>query len=498
MSNAKTEPSAQKPQPQNGWVRKCDLDDYLGRNLPIPTQVVSNEEFIPLPQTAKQRAVEDHLLEAGENNARKLGMDRRQFFRTTCGMAAAFAAMNTVFGHFFRVDAAELFEPAAVDANKTGYFIFDVQTHHVAVGHTKAGPLDILDFRRAGATINPALQKRPPVLSDLYLENYIKEVFLDSDTSMACITGIPGLTDETCILPPDQMVATRRWVNELSRSQRMVSHGLMSPDLGTRNLDAMQFQSEKLKIDAWKSYTGQGLGPDKDGWWLDDEKVAYPSLELTRKLKVKNVCVHKGLAIGLFNEAHCHPKDLVKVSKDFPDLNFLVYHSGLKTLDEALPAAEDGFRKNAYVPWVSDLCQYRKQNPHMTNVYMELGSTFAMMSVTHPMLCAHVLGMIITAFGDDHVLWGTDSIWWGSPQWQIEAMRRLEMPESLMKQFGYAPLTTEVKAKIFGLNAARVYGVDPQAKRNPVPGDYVDQLKKLYKESGNPTPRNTQYGWVHA
>ncbi|MGA8150564.1 MAG: amidohydrolase family protein [Terriglobales bacterium] len=498
MSNSKTTPSPSKPQAQNGWVRKCDVDDYLDRHLPIPTQVVSNEEYIPLPQTRQQRAVENLLLETGARNAKLLGIDRREFFRTSCGMAAAFAAMNTVFGKFFTVDAAELFEPAAVAEKKVDYFIFDIQNHHVAVGHQRADKIDVLEFRRAGATLNPDLRTRPAVLSDLYLENYIKEVFLDSDTNMACITGIPGLTDETCILPPEQMVATRRWVNELSHSQRMVSHGLMSPDLAGRNLHAMQFQAEKLKIDAWKSYTGQGLGPDKDGWWLDDEKVAYPSLELSRKLKVKNICVHKGLAIGLFNEAHCHPKDLVKVSRDFPDLNFLVYHSGLKTLDDALPAAEDGFRKNSYVPWVSDLCQYRKQNSHMTNVYMELGSTFAMMTTTHPMLCAHVLGMIIAAFGDDHVLWGTDSIWWGSPQWQIEGMRRLEMPESLMKQFGYAPLTPEVKAKIFGLNAARVYGVDPQAKRNPIPGDYIDRLRKMYKESGTPAPSNTQYGWVHA
>ncbi len=498
MSNSKTTPSPAKPQPQNGWVRKCDVDDYLDRHLPIPTQMVSNEEYIPLPQTRPQRAVEHLLLETGARNAKLLGIGRRQFFRTSCGMAAAFAAMNTVFGKFFTVHAAELLEADAAVEKKIDYFIFDVQNHHVAVGHQRADKIDVLEFRRAGATLNPDLRTRPAVLSDLYLENYIKEVFLDSDTAMACITGIPGLTDETCILPPEQMVATRRWVNELSHSQRMVSHGLMSPDLAARNLDAMQFQAEKLKIDAWKSYTGQGLGPNKDGWWLDDEKVSYPSLELSRKLKVKNVCVHKGLAIGLFNEVHCHPKDLVKVSKDFPDLNFLVYHSGLKTLDDALPAAEDGFRKNAYVPWVSDLCQYRKQNPQMTNVYMELGSTFAMMVTTHPMLCAHVLGMIIDAFGDDHLLWGTDSIWWGSPQWQIEGMRRLEMPESLMKQFGYAPLTPEVKAKIFGLNAARVYGVDPQAKRNPIPGDYIDQLKKMYKESGTPTPSNTQYGWVHA
>jgi len=96
------------------------------------------------------------------------------------------------------------------------------------------------------------------------------------------------------------------------------------------------------------------------------------------------------------------------------------------------------------------------------------------------------------------VLWGTDSIWWGSPQWQIEALRRLEMTELLMKRFGYAPLTSEVKAKIFGLNAARLYGIDPAAKRNPIPNDYIDLLRKHYKESGTPTPTNTQYGWVRA
>ena len=108
---------------------------------------------------------------------------------------------------------------------------------------------------------------------------------------------------------------------------------------------------------------------------------------------------------------------------------------------------------------------------------------------------AHMLGMMIQAFSDDHVLRGTDSIWWGSLQWQIEALRRLEMPPVLMERFGYAPLTSEVKAKIFGLNAARLYGIDPQAKRNPVPADYVDR-RKQYKQGGNPTPSNTQYGWV--
>jgi hypothetical protein len=103
--------------------------------------------------------------------------------------------------------------------------------------------------------------------------------------------------------------------------------------------------------------------------------------------------------------------------------------------------------------------------------------------------------MLIQSLGPDHVLWGTDSIWWGSPQWQIEAFRRFEMPESLMTTFGYAPLTPHVKAKILGLNAAAVFGVDPGAVLNPVPQDYISRLKAAYLEDG-PRPSLTQYGWV--
>jgi len=492
--NQKTEPSEHpRPEARQGWVRKCDLDDYLGRHLPIPTQVVSNEEFYPLPQTRSQQAVEYHLLEMAGRHAARLGMDRRRFLRTACGMATAFAALNKVFGDYFTVEAAEMAEPAAAEERKEEYFIFDIQTHHVEVGHGL--PL-LLEFRRSGGLYNPELKKSEPRLDDLYLENYVKEIFLDSETAVAAISGVPALTDQENILPADRMVRTRELINRLTRSRRMVSHGLMSPDLGQQNRERMQMQAEKLKIDAWKGYPGQGLGPNPEGWWLDDEKISYPSLEYSQKLGVKNICIHKGLAIGLFNEEHCHPRDVVKVSRDFPDLNFLVYHSGFKSLQDALPAAEEGFKKNPYVPWVSDLCQYRKRNPHLTNVYMELGSTFGMMAVTHPLLCGHVLGMIIDAYGADHVLWGTDSIWWGSPQWQIEALRRLRMPEPLMKQFGYKQLSVEVKRQIFGLNAARVYGVDAKARRNPVPGDWVGQLKKLYQQAGDPRPSNTQYGWV--
>ncbi len=503
MKNRKTDPQPVPPQVESGWeprvkgkwLRKCDVDEFHGGGLPIPTQVVSNEEFIPIRQTAAQKRVEHTLLGLAERGAARLGVARRDFLRTSCGMAAAFAAMNSVFGNYFRVEAAEMLEPAAAPSRLPNEFIFDIQTHHVVAGRNIPA---LLGYRRLAEQWNPVLKDRKHAMDDLYIENYIKEIFLDSDTDMVVISGFPSPTDQTNILPPDQMVKTRTVVDRITSSKRVLAHGLISPDLGPQNTESMQAQAERLKIDAWKGYTGQPLGPRKDGWWLDDEKEAYPVYEYSRKMGIKNICVHKGLPLGGFNVDRCHPRDVVKAALDFPDLNFLLYHSGFKSLKEALPAAEEGFTKNPYVPWVSDICELRRKNPKMTNVYMEIGSTFGQMVVTHPLLCAHVLGMILQSFGADHVLWGTDSIWWGSPRWQIEAMRRLEMPEALMKQFGYKPLTNQVKLQIFGLNSARLYRVDPKAKRGPIPDDYVDRVRKEYQASGAAMPSGTQYGWIPA
>ena len=120
----------------------------------------------------------------------------------------------------------------------------------------------------------------------------------------------------------------------------------------------------------------------------------------------------------------------------------------------------------------------------LTNIYMELGSTFGQLVTTNPTACAHLLGQIIGAFGADHVLWGTDSIWYGTPQWQIDAFRRFEIPEALVEQHGYTPLTRAVKEQIFGLNAARVFGVDVNATRNELPKDYLSRIKMAYLEEG--------------
>lgn len=476
------------------WLQKCEVDERL---LPVPTQIVSNEEFAPPDQTAEQKAVEQRLNDLADSTSKKIGISRREFLISTGGMAAAFLAMNSVFGDYFEVSASELFDPqATAERWPKKQFIFDIHTHHVAAPKIIRNPPLIPGYRQAGAAWgNKALEGRQHSAEDLYLANYIKEMFLDSDTSMAVITGLPAKTDDQNVLTPNEMVETRAEINGLARSKRLIAHGLFSPDLGKANLEEMHRQAEELKPEAWKGYPGQPLADGSVGWWMDDEKVAYPFYEYSKKIGMKNICVHKGLPLPGWEIDHSSPRDVEKAARDFPSLNFLIYHAGFKGVRDAMPAVQDDFKTITDIPWVTDLCKMRKRNPRMTNVYMDLGTTFGMTVITQPKLCAFMLGQMIDAFGEEHVLWGTDSIWWGSPQWQIEAFRRLQMPEDLMKRFGFKPLTDRVKEKIFGLNSAKVYGIDVKAKMNAIPADYVTRLKAKYRAEGA-NPSNTRYGWV--
>jgi hypothetical protein len=185
----------------------------------------------------------------------------------------------------------------------------------------------------------------------------------------------------------------------------MLAHGLVTPQLGQADLDFMDQQASTLKVDAWKGYTGAAPKGFDRGWFVDDEKIAYPMLERARKLGVKRVCLHKGLPLGPVADYN-HPRDLIKAAKDFPDIDFLAYHAGLLTVPSST---------GADVPWTSEFCRMKKAEPGIKNIYMELGSTFGQLVTTNPRACAHVLGQLIDAFGADHVLWGTTPSGTGRP-----------------------------------------------------------------------------------
>jgi uncharacterized protein len=486
------------------WVRKCDLDAESEAPSPIATRYVSNEEFVPPPQTPQQQEFEARLNEMSEEGAKAQGVSRRDFLRSGSGMAAALMALNQVFGDVYQVSADEVKDPKAFEEKRPKkQFVFDVQTHHVDISKkwydtTKDGKAvrSFFTMLRAGA------KSTDDALEQLNRAHYVKELFGDSDTVMAIISGVPTRDWDKNPLPPDQMVATRKYVNDIAGSQRVLSHGLLRPNLGEKELEEMERQVKTLKIDAWKMYTGAELG--EKAWFLDDEKVSYPFWERTRKLGVKNLCVHKGLPLTAFNEKACTPFDLEKVAKDFPDLNFIVYHSAYRGPSDLLHGwvsrgtgekVKDKPTKDPQeIYWTSDLLRILKKNPKIKNIYFELGSTFDMLSRGDPKKCLHMLGQMIQVAGSDHILWGTDSIWNGSPQGQIDRFRRMKMDEKMMKEYKYAELTDEVKDQILGLNAAKLFGIDTTKAWKAIKTDKLTQLKEEYRQDAKPS--NTQYGWV--
>jgi hypothetical protein len=97
---------------------------------------------------------------------------------------------------------------------------------------------------------------------------------------------------------------------------------------------------------------------------------------------------------------------------------------------------------------------------------------------------------LVRYVGEDNVLWGTDSIWYGSPQDQIQAFRAFQLSEALVQQHGYKPLTQSLKTKIFGLNGAKLYGVDPAAVTRRADADAIGRFKRTAKND----PSFTTYG----
>jgi predicted TIM-barrel fold metal-dependent hydrolase len=478
------------------WIRKNRKDRLTGKNLPLPTQVVSNEEYMPMPQTEDQKRVEDLILEMADGYARRLGVSRRNFLKTTGGMATAFMAMNQVFGESFKVSEAEATEPEAFEEQwPKNQFIFDVQTHHVK--DSIKGPAA---FRKMTGKLglNPELAGVTPAPDVLHLGNYTKEMFFDSDTVMAMITGAVIGDKKHHALPVEDMVHTRNSINEAAGSQRMLSHGLGDPTLPDALEDAER-QVKELSIDGFKFYPGNPTGP----WRMDDQEIAYPYFEKCQELGIKNLSFHKGLPIpGRSPEGK--PKywywmvdDIPTAARDFPDLNFIIYHSGMQNMVATLPPGKSGIGDDGYVPWTTDLVKSRREDPSLTNIYMELGTVYAFSVITHPEVAGHLLGQIIDGYGADHVLWGTDCIWWGSPQWLIESFRRFQIPENLREQFGYSMISDADREIIFGLNAAKLYDIDVDAVRKAIPGDKLTAMKAAYREAG-PEPSNTAYGWVAA
>ena len=209
----------------------------------------------------------------------------------------------------------------------------------------------------------------------------------------------------------------------------------------------MRAEAERYDLAAWKSYTHVGRP-----WRLDDD-TGEAFLALVEEIGPPIVCVHKGLGGD--------PATSGPAAAAHPDITLRRLPLGLRGRRDR-GRLRAGRRRTAASTGCSSPCGRPASGRAATSTPSSAppgGTSWA--TPTRPPTCS---GKLIAALGPGNVLWGTDSIWYGSPQDQIDAFRTFEITAEAQERFGYAPLTAEVKAGILAGNAARLYGVDPAAR----------------------------------
>jgi len=373
---------------------------------------------------------------------------RRQFIKTSS------AATAFVLAPSLPVKAKTEPEQEKAPQALTGkQFIADSQTHifwrregHVNTSERGWWFLNQLDtFYKAVAGANGSVK-------DLTKARFLDLVLRQSETSVALLNclALKDFYGGKHMLTPEEAVEVRSLLPD-----RVVVLGSVDPADGKPALEDLERQVKDFKITGIKLYPGDY---DNHGWHADDEKIAYPLWEKCRQLGVRYIAIHKGLPFSIFNAKYCHPEDVDQALDDFPDLNFVLYHSAYPYLDELTMMA---FRLTG-----------RK-----SNLYVDLGGLFAIM-MKAPYELGHTMGKLLKYLGSDHIIWGTDSPITGSPQPYIDFFRSYQIPEELCERYGYPQITNEDKRKIMGENLARLLGINIEERMKRVANDIVSRSRE--------------------
>lgn len=502
---------------------------------PIPFYPCSNGEYCPRPATARDRKAEEMFHHIVEEKHKRLGMTRRQFAESACGMAAALFVIDKIYGcggsdmatggdragstgMTGRTTVQMPGTPPSMPNNTSGN-VTGAQAGRGAVpAGGSAGPSGPAGQNTGGFSgvtepmmedqelaceklLDPEqfifdIQTHPqnPITEpwtgrDLPMNatNYINTIFVSSETSVAVMSGIPSVRNLG--LPNIEANALLEEIFNQIAGPRLVFHANVRPQNGASELDYMEMIKGMRSPGAWKVY------PHEGPWRLDSQDVGMPFIEKAAALGLPVIAAHRGLNSDSGDDsAPSSPIDLVKAAAQYPNVSFLTYHSGWQQNvdeDHAFDPMDDNPRG------VDRLIKGCVDNGigNSGNVYAELGSTWQGI-MGSPMEAAHVIGKLLKYIGPDRVVWGTDCVFYGSPQAQISAFRAFEIPQAMQDQYGYPALTPQIKDKIFGLNAAGIYKVDAVKRRCEVDEDWVSGVRQAYLHDRRsvPMPRDMYYG----
>jgi uncharacterized protein len=452
-------------------VRRSHDDDP---GLPIELGPCSNGEFDPRPPGAVAQEAIRRARDESERNARRLGMSRRQFLLSVCGAATTLLALNACAdeatratkgrkpGGTYTIPPTASTDPDAARAALAGdEFVFDVQAHFLE--YRVEPPSDVArDFYLGFPQRDCGADPRTCFSMDVFLE----DVFVRSDTSMVVLSGLP-IAPEGSPQSAELMDEARRVTEAVCGDDRVLLQAQALPNVGdpAAALDAMSAAVEQYPIRAWKVFTNYPDLYDGSGnaWRLDDgdpalAPVGSAFVEHAVRLGVPVVTAHKGLSTTAgYTSRHASPVDIGPAASAHPDARFVAYHSGFEA-DAVEGPFDDASRDMGVNRLIASL--HDAGIAPNRNVYAELGTTWWAL-LARPDEAAHVLGKLLVHVGEDNVLWGTDAVFYGSPQDQIQAFRSFQISLEFQEQFGYPALTDDIKRKVLGLNALRLHDVDP-------------------------------------
>ncbi len=212
---------------------------------------------------------------------------------------------------------------------------------------------------------------------------------------------------------------------------KFIVNGSFDPRDGERGMEAFEQLVDKYNLQGVKLYTAEWKGESK-GWDLRDE-WSKRYLEKCLELGVKNIHVHKGPTIRPLNKDAFNVDDVDEVASEFTELNFIVEHVGL--------------------PRLEDFCWIAVQEP---NVYAGMAVAMPFMH-SRPRYFGQMMGELLYWLDEDRILFASDYAIW-QPKWLVEQFVDFQIPEDMQSEYG--ELTPDIKRKILGLNAAKLYGLD--------------------------------------
>ena len=226
----------------------------------------------------------------------------------------------------------------------------------------------------------------------------------------------------------------------------------------------MEHTAAAYPVAAWKTFTHfpDAFEGDGNGWWLDDRdpnerQVGERFIRKAKEIGTDTICIHKGLSLG---SPFASPDDVGPGGPPPPRHELRRLPLGVRGGVPEVPytRATRTMGTNRLI-WSME----REGVGPNENVYAEMGTSWWFV-MRYPDQAAHFLGKLLRYVGEDNVLWGTDCLFYGSPQPMIQALRAFQISPEFQERYGYPKLTEELKAKILGLNGAALYGVEPNTE----------------------------------